>query len=52
MFPEGTTTNGRQLVSFRTGAFLAPVPVHPHVIKAPFLPGSASGGSGFTPKWV
>ena len=30
---QGTTTNGRYLLPFRTGAFLAGVPVQPVIIK-------------------
>lgn len=33
LYPEGTTTNGRQLISFHTGAFIAGAPVIPLVIK-------------------
>ena len=30
---QGTTTNGRSLLTFKTGAFLAGAPVQPVVIK-------------------
>ena len=30
---QGTTTNGKQLLPFKTGAFLAGAPVQPCVIK-------------------
>jgi lysophosphatidylcholine acyltransferase/lyso-PAF acetyltransferase len=33
LFPEGTTTNGRYLLPFRTGAFLAGSPVQPVVLE-------------------
>jgi hypothetical protein len=31
--PQGTTTNGRFLLPFKTGAFLAGVPLQPVIIK-------------------
>lgn len=33
LFPEGTTTNGRFLLPFKTGAFLAGQPLQPVVIR-------------------
>ncbi|KAJ3694034.1 hypothetical protein LUZ60_009514 [Juncus effusus] len=36
IFPEGTTTNGEYLLPFKTGAFLAGVPVLPVIIKYPY----------------
>lgn len=33
LFPEGTTTNGRFLLPFKTGAFLAGLPLQPVVIR-------------------
>jgi lysophosphatidylcholine acyltransferase/lyso-PAF acetyltransferase len=33
LFPEGTTTNGRHLLPFKTGAFLAGQPLQPVVIR-------------------
>ncbi|KIY98806.1 lysophosphatidylcholine acyltransferase/ lyso-PAF acetyltransferase [Monoraphidium neglectum] len=33
LFPEGTTSNGTSLLPFKTGAFLAGVPVQPVIIK-------------------
>lgn len=33
IFPEGTTTNGRHLLGFRTGAFVAGLPVAPVLIR-------------------
>lgn len=35
IFPEGTTTNGRYLLRFRTGAFVAGLPVAPILLKYP-----------------
>jgi lysophosphatidylcholine acyltransferase / lyso-PAF acetyltransferase len=33
LFPEGTTTNGRYMLRFRTGGFIAGVPVQPIILK-------------------
>lgn len=33
LYPEGTTTNGRQLISFHTGAFIAGAPLKPLIAK-------------------
>jgi lysophosphatidylcholine acyltransferase / lyso-PAF acetyltransferase len=33
LFPEGTTTNGNYLLPFRTGAFIAGVPLQPIVLQ-------------------
>ncbi|XP_043100178.1 lysophospholipid acyltransferase LPCAT4 [Puntigrus tetrazona] len=38
MFPEGTTTNGRALIKFKPGAFLAGVPVQPVLLRYPGEP--------------
>ena len=35
LFPEGTTTNRKCLISFKTGAFQPGVPVQPVVVKWP-----------------
>jgi lysophosphatidylcholine acyltransferase/lyso-PAF acetyltransferase len=43
LFPEGTTTNGNFLLPFRTGAFIAGVPVQPTIIKY--------GPSRVSPAW-
>eukprot|EP01095_Lingulamoeba_sp_RSL-Kostka_P000181 TRINITY_DN10285_c0_g1_i1.p1 TRINITY_DN10285_c0_g1~~TRINITY_DN10285_c0_g1_i1.p1 ORF type:complete len:548 (-),score=166.43 TRINITY_DN10285_c0_g1_i1:20-1663(-) len=37
LFPEGTTTNGKALISFKYGAFRPGVPVQPVVLKYPFV---------------
>lgn len=39
IFPEGTTTNGSSVCSFKTGAFLPKVPVIPVVFSMPFCKG-------------
>jgi len=44
IFPEGTTTAGRHLLPFRTGAFAAGVPVHPKLVLY-----DTTGG--FSPAW-
>uniref|UniRef100_A0A0G4IBX0 Phospholipid/glycerol acyltransferase domain-containing protein n=1 Tax=Chromera velia CCMP2878 TaxID=1169474 RepID=A0A0G4IBX0_9ALVE len=49
MFPEGTTTNGRSLIRFQSGAFVAGAPVQPVVIQFPwcvFNPCWAAIGGG------
>lgn len=43
LFPEGTTTNGDYLLRFKTGAFLAGVPVQPIILKY--------GPSRISPAW-
>ncbi|KAG8493657.1 hypothetical protein CXB51_011014 [Gossypium anomalum] len=43
LFPEGTTTNGDYLISFKTGAFLARAPVVPVILKYPY--------QRFSPAW-
>eukprot|EP00892_Ulva_mutabilis_P012070 jgi/Ulvmu1/9235/UM005_0335.1 len=35
IFPEGTTTNGQYILPFRTGAFVAGVPVQPVLLRYP-----------------
>jgi lysophosphatidylcholine acyltransferase/lyso-PAF acetyltransferase len=44
IFPEGTTTNGRALLSFRSGAFRPGLPVQPVVVAYP--------RAGADPAWV
>lgn len=43
LFPEGTTTNGEYLLPFRTGAFIAGVPLQPSILKY--------GPSRVSPAW-
>ncbi|KAL5780449.1 hypothetical protein ACOSQ2_011186 [Xanthoceras sorbifolium] len=43
LFPEGTTTNGDFLLPFKTGAFLARVPVLPVILRYPY--------QRFSPAW-
>ncbi|KAI9200189.1 hypothetical protein LWI28_003916 [Acer negundo] len=43
LFPEGTTTNGDFLLPFKTGAFLARVPVLPVILRYPY--------KRFSPAW-
>jgi lysophosphatidylcholine acyltransferase / lyso-PAF acetyltransferase len=35
IFPEGTTTNGSALISFKNGAFYPSKPVQPFVVRLP-----------------
>ena len=46
LFPEGTTTNARALITFKPGAFLPGVPVQPCVITFP------RPAHGLHPGWV
>ncbi|KAK4487766.1 hypothetical protein RD792_001012 [Penstemon davidsonii] len=43
LFPEGTTTNGENLLPFKTGAFLAKTPVLPVLLRYPY--------KRFSPAW-
>ncbi|XP_028757648.1 lysophospholipid acyltransferase LPEAT1-like isoform X2 [Neltuma alba] len=43
LFPEGTTTNGDFLLPFKTGSFLASVPVLPVILRYPY--------QRFSPAW-
>ena len=43
-FPEGTTTNGKALISFKSGAFIPGVPVQPCIVRYPYR--------NFDPCWV
>ncbi len=36
IFPEGTTTNGQQLLEFQRGAFATGKPVQPMLLRYPF----------------
>ena len=46
LFPEGTTTNGRSVITFKVGAFAPRLPVQPVIVDYPHSPG------GFHPAWV
>ncbi|CAA3004866.1 lysophospholipid acyltransferase LPEAT2-like, partial [Olea europaea subsp. europaea] len=37
LFPEGTTTNGRLLISFQLGAFIPGYPVQPVIVRYPYV---------------
>uniref|UniRef100_A0A5B6ZLI9 Putative lysophospholipid acyltransferase LPEAT2 isoform X2 n=1 Tax=Davidia involucrata TaxID=16924 RepID=A0A5B6ZLI9_DAVIN len=37
LFPEGTTTNGRVLISFQLGAFIPSYPIQPVVVRYPHV---------------
>jgi len=37
LFPEGTTTNGRFLLSFQMGAFIPGYPIQPVVVRYPYV---------------
>ncbi|KAH3765341.1 lysophospholipid acyltransferase LPEAT1 [Pelomyxa schiedti] len=43
VFPEGTSTNGRCLLAFKTGVFVSALPVKPVLIRYPF--------SHYSPCW-
>ena len=45
IFPEGTTTNGQALITFKSGAFIAGTPVQPVLMRFP-------SGSRVNPAWV
>ncbi|KAL6873912.1 hypothetical protein ACP4OV_013994 [Aristida adscensionis] len=45
LFPEGTTTNGRFLISFQHGAFIPGYPVQPVVIRYPHVHFDQSWGN-------
>lgn len=45
LFPEGTTTNGKYLLEFRTGAFVAGAPVKPILLQY------GESSCGFSPAW-
>ena len=47
VFPEGTTTNGRQVLQLRTGAFVAGLPVQPVLFKYPWKHRNPMFTSGF-----
>ncbi|CAA6656619.1 unnamed protein product [Spirodela intermedia] len=37
LFPEGTTTNGRAIISFQLGAFIPGFPVQPVIVRYPYI---------------
>ncbi|XVF73326.1 hypothetical protein PTKIN_Ptkin12aG0192600 [Pterospermum kingtungense] len=37
LFPEGTTTNGRALISFQLGAFIPGYPIQPIIVRYPHV---------------
>uniref|UniRef100_K3XX94 Phospholipid/glycerol acyltransferase domain-containing protein n=1 Tax=Setaria italica TaxID=4555 RepID=K3XX94_SETIT len=45
LFPEGTTTNGRFLISFQHGAFIPGYPVQPVVVRYPHVHFDQSWGN-------
>ncbi|KAL5225622.1 hypothetical protein ABZP36_012261 [Zizania latifolia] len=45
LFPEGTTTNGRFLISFQHGAFIPGYPVQPIVVRYPHVHFDQSWGN-------
>ncbi|KAE8722168.1 Lysophospholipid acyltransferase LPEAT2 [Hibiscus syriacus] len=44
LFPEGTTTNGKVLMSFQLGAFIPGHPVQPIIVRYPHVPFDQSWG--------
>eukprot|EP00246_Nothoceros_aenigmaticus_P015834 TRINITY_DN683_c0_g1_i2.p1 TRINITY_DN683_c0_g1~~TRINITY_DN683_c0_g1_i2.p1 ORF type:complete len:268 (-),score=31.54 TRINITY_DN683_c0_g1_i2:73-846(-) len=52
LFPEGTTTNGRALISFKLGAFGPGLPIQPVVVRYPFVHFDCSWGSISLPNLV
>ncbi|KAL8129142.1 hypothetical protein V2J09_018297 [Rumex salicifolius] len=45
LFPEGTTTNGRALLSFQLGAFIPGYPIQPVVVRYPHVHFDQSWGN-------
>ncbi|KAF7825967.1 lysophospholipid acyltransferase LPEAT2 [Senna tora] len=45
LFPEGTTTNGRNLISFQLGAFLPGYPIQPVIVRYPHVHFDQSWGN-------
>lgn len=37
LFPEGTTTNGRVLITFQLGAFIPGYPIQPVIVRYPYV---------------
>ncbi|XP_022872374.1 lysophospholipid acyltransferase LPEAT2-like [Olea europaea var. sylvestris] len=45
LFPEGTTTNGRVLISFQLGAFIPGYPIQPVIVRYPHVHFDQSWGN-------
>ncbi|XP_019456944.1 PREDICTED: lysophospholipid acyltransferase LPEAT2-like [Lupinus angustifolius] len=45
LFPEGTTTSGRNLISFQLGAFIAGYPIQPVIVRYPHVHFDQSWGN-------
>ncbi|KAH6779810.1 calcineurin B subunit-like protein [Perilla frutescens var. hirtella] len=45
LFPEGTTSNGRVLISFQIGAFIPGYPVQPVIVRYPYVHFDQSWGN-------
>nr|AZM65194.1 lysophospholipid acyltransferase 3 [Vitellaria paradoxa] len=45
LFPEGTTTNGRLLISFQLGAFIPGRPIQPVIVRYPYVHFDQSWGN-------
>ncbi|XP_062154698.1 lysophospholipid acyltransferase LPEAT2 [Alnus glutinosa] len=45
LFPEGTTTNGRVLISFQLGAFIPGYPIQPVIVRYPYIHFDQSWGN-------
>ncbi|KAM7275285.1 hypothetical protein ACFE04_017151 [Oxalis oulophora] len=45
LFPEGTTTNGKSLISFQLGAFIPGYPIQPVVVRYPHVHFDQSWGN-------
>ncbi|KAI9110158.1 hypothetical protein K1719_019199 [Acacia pycnantha] len=45
LFPEGTTTNGRNLISFQLGAFIHRYPIQPVIVRYPHVHFDQSWGN-------
>ncbi|XP_051138988.1 lysophospholipid acyltransferase LPEAT2 [Andrographis paniculata] len=45
LFPEGTTSNGRVIISFQLGAFIPGYPVQPVVVRYPYVHFDQSWGN-------
>ncbi|CAA2996427.1 lysophospholipid acyltransferase LPEAT2 [Olea europaea subsp. europaea] len=50
LFPEGTTTSGRLLISFQLGAFIPGYPVQPVIVRYPLVHFDQSWGHITVPK--